>query len=116
MRNHSYFAMPCAKTVNHGLESLSYLGSKLWDSIPSHMKEIDSINEFKHAIKTWNIIKYWIFVASKKKKKKKSTYMNTKIHRCLGKSEYHNRFFPFALTLYICFSLFSYLLESLKFI
>ena len=32
--------MPRAKTVNHGLESLSYLGSKLWDSIPSHMKKI----------------------------------------------------------------------------
>ena len=53
MRNYSYFAMPRAKTVNHGLESLSYIGSKLWDSIPSHMKEIDSINEFKHVIKTW---------------------------------------------------------------
>ena len=53
MRNYSYFAMPRAKMVNHGLESLSYIGSKLWDSIPSHMKEIDSINEFKHVIKTW---------------------------------------------------------------
>ena len=53
MRNYSYFAMPRAKTVNHGLESLSYTGAKLWDSIPSHMKEIDSINEFKHVIKTW---------------------------------------------------------------
>ena len=38
---------------NHGLESLSYIGAKLWDSIPSHMKEIDSVNEFKHVIKTW---------------------------------------------------------------
>ena len=45
--------MPRAKTVNHGLESLSYLSSKLWDSIPSHMKKIDAINEFKHVIKTW---------------------------------------------------------------
>ena len=53
MRNYSYFAMPRAKTVNHGLESLSYIGSKLWDSISFHMKEIDSINEFKHVIKTW---------------------------------------------------------------
>ena len=53
MRNYSYFAMPCAKTVNHGLESFSYTASKLWDSIPSRMKEIDSINESKHAIKTW---------------------------------------------------------------
>ena len=53
MRNYSYFAMPRTKTVNHGLESLSYIGSKLWDSILSHMNEIDSINEFKHVIKTW---------------------------------------------------------------
>ena len=45
--------MSRAKTVNHGLESLSYIGSKLWDSIPSHMKEIDSINEPNHVAKTW---------------------------------------------------------------
>ena len=53
MRNYSYFAMPRAKTVNHALESLSYIGPKLWNSIPSHMKETDSINEFKYVIKTW---------------------------------------------------------------
>ena len=53
MRHDSYFAMPRAKTVNHGLESLSCIGAKLWDSIPSYMKETDSINEFKHVIKTW---------------------------------------------------------------
>ena len=29
MRNYSYVTMPGAKTVNHGLESLSYTGSKL---------------------------------------------------------------------------------------
>ena len=46
MRNYLCFAMPCAKTVNHGLESLSYTGSKLWDIIPSHMKEVGSINDF----------------------------------------------------------------------
>ena len=53
MRDYSYFAMPRAKTGNHGLESLSYIGSKLRDGIPSHTKETDSINEFKHVIKTW---------------------------------------------------------------
>ena len=37
MRNYSDLAMTRAKTVNHGLESLSHIGSKLWDSIPSHM-------------------------------------------------------------------------------
>ena len=54
MRNYSYFVMPRDKTINHGLESLSYTGSNFWDSIPSHMKEIDSINEFEHVIKCWN--------------------------------------------------------------
>ena len=53
MRNYSYFPIPRAKTVNHGLDSLSYIGLKFWDSIPCPMKEIDSINEFKHFIKTW---------------------------------------------------------------
>ena len=37
MRNYSCFAMPRAKTINHRLENLSYIGSKLRDSIPSHM-------------------------------------------------------------------------------
>ena len=45
--------MPIAKTVNYGLESLPYIGSKLWDSMPSHMKEIDTVEKFKKALKTW---------------------------------------------------------------
>ena len=53
MRSYSYFAMPLAKTVHHGLERLPYVGLKLSDGMLSHMKEIDSINEFKHVIKTW---------------------------------------------------------------
>ena len=31
------------KTVNHGLESLRYLGPKISEIIPSHLKEIDSL-------------------------------------------------------------------------
>ena len=45
--------MPREKTAHQGLESSSYIGSKLWDSIPSHIKEIDTINEFKHVTKIW---------------------------------------------------------------
>ena len=48
--------MPRAKTANHGLESLLYIGSKLWDSIPSHMKEIDSINNLNMSLKLGNLI------------------------------------------------------------
>ena len=99
MRRYSYFALPCAQTVNHGLESLSCTGSKLWDSITTHMKEIDSINEFKHVIKSWKpdlhscrlfFYKILDICSQQKRKKKKET------HICLEKSEYHNRFFPFS--------------------
>ena len=66
MKNYSYVAMPRAKMVNHGLESLSYIGSKLRDNIPSHMKEIiDSINEFadfaKFIYKTLDICNQRLF-------------------------------------------------------
>ena len=80
----------------------------MWDSIPSHIIEIDSVNEFKHAIKTWKpdlcscrlrkvySQKKYIYVY-------KNTYMSKiRISSCF--------------TLYIYFSLFSYLLESMEFI
>ena len=44
--------MPNAKTVNDELEHLSYRGSKSWEIIPSHMKEIDFINESKDVTET----------------------------------------------------------------
>ena len=72
MRNYSCFAMSRAKTANHGLESLSNIGSKLRDSIPFHMKDIDSTNDFKHVKSSFT--KYWIFVVSKKEKNRK--YIN----------------------------------------
>ena len=43
--------MPPVKAVNYGLKSLPYIGPNLLDSIPFHMKKIDSVNEFKHIIK-----------------------------------------------------------------
>ena len=42
------------KTVNHGFERLRYLGSKIWETIPSHLKEMDSLKNFKNAIKNGN--------------------------------------------------------------
>ena len=41
------------KTVNHSFESLRYLGPKMWETIPSHLKETDSFKNFKNAIKKW---------------------------------------------------------------
>ena len=120
--------MPCAKIVNHGLESLPYIGSKLWGRIPSHMKH--SINEFKYVIKTWKpdlcscrLCKVYLqsigYLQSgniySNNINNNNTYMYTKIHIYLEKSEYHNSF-PVCLTLYIYFSLFISLLESMEFI
>ena len=63
------------------------------------MKEIDSINEFKHVIKTWKpdlcscrLCKVYLQNIGYLQSAKKKTYMYTKIHICLAKSEYHNRF------------------------
>ena len=42
LRNRSQFSIPNVKTVNHGFESLGYLGPKIWETIPPHLKEIDS--------------------------------------------------------------------------
>ena len=39
------------KAVNHGFESLRYLGPEMWEVIPSHLKEIDSLKNFRNVIK-----------------------------------------------------------------
>ena len=41
LRSRSQFIIPNVKTVNHDFESLRYLGPKTWETIPSHLKEID---------------------------------------------------------------------------
>ena len=108
MRNYSYFAMPRAKTVNLGLESLSSVGSKLWD--------------LNMLLKLGNLIcahadfaKFIYKLLDICSQQEKNTYMYTKIHICLGKSEYHNRFFLFPLRCTLTF-LYSYLFESIEFI
>ena len=53
MRDLSYVAMPRAKIVNYGFERRSYISSKLWDSLPSFMKDLDTIEKFKNALKSW---------------------------------------------------------------
>ena len=53
LRNRSQFIIPNVKTVNHGFGSLRYLGPKIWETISSHLKEIDSLKNIKNAIKKW---------------------------------------------------------------
>ena len=52
-RHESYFKSRSIRTVFSGAESLSYLGPKIWDIVPSTLKEIATLKEFKEKIKHW---------------------------------------------------------------
>ena len=53
LRNWSDFTLPIVRTVNYGIESIRYLGPKIWESIPANIKEVDTIERFKSGIKKW---------------------------------------------------------------
>ena len=46
------FAMPNVRSVFHGSESISPLGTEIWDIIPLELKEL-SVVAFKKGIKEW---------------------------------------------------------------
>ena len=52
-RNRSIFYSRPVRTVLHGTESLSHLGPKIWELVPSDMKNLSSLTAFKKAIKQW---------------------------------------------------------------
>ena len=41
------------KSICNGSESIPYLGPKIWNMVPSELKEMSSISTFKIAIKEW---------------------------------------------------------------
>ena len=51
LRQNSQFSRPRINTVYHRTESVSSLGPKIWDLVPSNLKEISDLNKFKKAIK-----------------------------------------------------------------
>ena len=53
LRSNSNFAAPNVKSVFHGSESISYLGSKIWDIVPLELKELTNLNASKKGIKKW---------------------------------------------------------------
>ena len=53
LRQRSQFHIPPVRTVFSGTESIKYLGPKIWELIPDEMKELESLWEFKRAIKLW---------------------------------------------------------------
>ena len=53
LRSWSDFTLPIVRTVNYGIESIRYLGPKIWESIPANIKEVDTIERFMSGIKKW---------------------------------------------------------------
>ena len=53
LRHASDFSAPNVKSTFHGTESLSYVGSKIWDLVSKELKELSSLSAFKKAIKKW---------------------------------------------------------------
>ena len=56
LRQNSQFSRPPINTVYHGTESISNVESKIWDLVPSNLKEISEADKFKKAIKQWRIV------------------------------------------------------------
>ena len=51
LRSWSNFTPLFVRTVNYGIERIIYLGPKIWESIPSNIKEVDRIERFKSCIR-----------------------------------------------------------------
>ena len=47
------FTVPNVKSVFHGTESVSYIAPKIWDMVPSNIKDLNNLSAFKQAIKKW---------------------------------------------------------------
>ena len=53
LRQNSQFSRPRINTVYNGTESISNLGPKIWDLVPSNLKEIGELDKLKKSIKQW---------------------------------------------------------------
>ena len=54
LRNNPDFAAPIVNSVHKGLESLSYLGPKIWELLPLEIKETETFSQFKSKTKKGN--------------------------------------------------------------
>ena len=54
LRNNNEFLLPRVRTTSYGSETIKYRGQRLWLSLPQHIRDAQSIIEFKKQIKSWN--------------------------------------------------------------
>ena len=53
LRNPYEFSILKNNSVFHGQGSISYLGSLIWQLIPSEFKDLNTVSAFKAAIRKW---------------------------------------------------------------
>ena len=46
--------LPKVRTTSFGVESIAYLGNKLWQILPQEIKQLNSLPIFKKQIRCWN--------------------------------------------------------------
>ena len=51
LRNQNTWTLPNTRTVYYGTETIRYRGPLIWDSLPSDLKEVTTIQAFKTKIK-----------------------------------------------------------------
>ena len=52
-RKNSTFETRNIKSVYYGSETISFIGSKIWELLPSNIKDSANLNIFKPNIKSW---------------------------------------------------------------
>ena len=55
LRKNSQISRPQINTAYHGTKSISNLGPKKWNLVPSNLKQISDLGKFKKAIKQWKL-------------------------------------------------------------
>ena len=48
--------VPIINQVTFGAKSIRYLGPKIWNSLPFHIKSSESLTTFKRIIKIWDMV------------------------------------------------------------
>ena len=56
LRHNNEFMLPRAKIVTYGTETIKYRGQRLWLSLSQHIKNVQSVIEFKSKIKSLNAV------------------------------------------------------------
>ena len=54
MRDSCIIEQPKRRTTTFGLRSFSFAGAKVWNELPTYLKETTDLNDFKSLLDTWN--------------------------------------------------------------